>query len=219
MAPQLCTMATGRSAWLGHQAPLPKSEHPGRDGVQTTEHSVIGQGFHFASIFWSSTSKGRAIHQQGLPWLFSAPATQAHVRGSFTAHSAQSVPGLSMELLILAPPPSDLSIAQDKHTTCPPSSPSGIRYSGCRAWFLVLDFDFDSDSNSNSGAARGLRHAAETRANDTRRGRPHRSPRDATGTPFWPIGSTWLPGGSYGTDTSVDSIGSTWLGCLMLTLD
>ena len=82
-------------------------------------------------------------------------------------------------------------------------------YSSCQARFLVmiLSLILILIPAPRTDATVQQMH----RQNDTRLARPHRSLRNGTGTPFSPIGSTWLPGGPYGIDTSVISIGSTWL--------
>ena len=90
-------------------------------------------------------------------------------------------------------------------------------YSSCQARFLVmiLSLILILIPAPRTDATVQQMH----RQNDTRLARPHRSLRNGTGTPFSPIGSTWLPGGPYGIDTSVNSIGSTWLGCLRAEAD
>ena len=86
---------------------------------------------------------------------------------------------------------------------------SGFRQSGSRTPRpLKSDSDSDSDSDGQSSRGRGI--------STSFRGLLAGAPAHATGSPFWPIGSTWLAGGHYGTDTSVNCIGNTWLAAYSL---
>ena len=74
------------------------------------------------------------------------------------------------------------------------------------------DYDYDFDRVSGDGerfcrSGRGFL------------GQPRPNPAHSHKHPFGPIGNTWLPGAAYGIDTSVNSIGSTWLGCLRAETD